>query len=377
LLPNSKQVDSAILKNFTFLFFITFKNSKIMNFKFSTVAFSATFLCIALNVQAQSWMLNGNTFPSGSWLGSTNQTPLILKVDALEKMRIRSEQHSRVLISDEATPVGIYDAHPNRSSLFLGLEVKNAAPASGYGGNTGIIAQSSYDNAGITFTGTSIGHLAGSGSWHAGGGGYGAGGSVEFSKSLGNSVGGSFSIKMVNATVGVTAFSTTPRIIAGVYGHIEGTTASVSPDAVLTAIYGLDSMKRSDTWAGYFRGKGHFTDKVSIGSAPMIGNYGLYVENGILTEKVKVALKSTTQWADFVFAPQYKLRSLSDVETFIKKNHHLPDVPSAEKVAKDGLDLADMMKIQMQKIEELTLYLINQQKEIETLKADLKKAAQK
>jgi hypothetical protein len=343
-----------------------------MNFKQTFVALCATTIFMPFGVEAQSWDLNGNTPPANSWLGTTTSDPLILKVGSIEKMRVRNEQHSRVLISDEATPVGFWDTHPNRGSLYLGLEVKGAAPASGYGANVGILSQTSYDNAGISFTGTSTGHLAGSNSWHAGGGGYGVGGSVEFSKSLGNSVGGSFSVKLLNATIGVTAFSTSQRIVAGVYGHLEGTTASVSPDAVLTAIYGLDSMKRSDTWAGYFQGKARFTDKVLIGSAPMVGNYGLYVENGILTEKVKIALKSTTQWADFVFASRYKLRSLNDVEAFIKKNHHLPDVPSAEKVAKDGLDLADMMKIQMQKIEELTLYIIAQQKEINALKAKVK-----
>jgi hypothetical protein len=346
-----------------------------MNFKFATVALTATCLSIALNAQAQAqpWVFNGNTPPAGSWLGTTDPTPLIFKVNGLEKMRSRNDQYSRVLISDEATPVGFFDTHPNRASLLLGLDVKNAAPASGYGASVGILAQTAYNNAGVSFTGTSIGQLAIGNSWHAAGGGAGVGGSVEFSRSFGNSVGGSFSVKMVDATIGVTAFNTSQRIIAGVYGHIEGTTTSVSPDAVLTAVYGLDSMKRSDTWAGYFQGKGHFTDKVSIGSAPMVGNYGLYVENGIMTEKVKVALKSSAQWADFVFAPTYKLRSLSDVEVFIQQNHHLPDMPSAPTLVKEGMDVTEMLKKQMQKIEELTLYVINQQKEIETLKKGLKK----
>jgi hypothetical protein len=336
------------------------------------VALCATAIFMPFGVEAQPWEFSGNTPPANSWLGTSNSTPLIFKVGNIEKMRVRDEQHSRVLISDEATPVGSWDTHANRGSMTLGLEVKGAAPTSGYGANLGILAQTSYDNAGISFTGISTGFMAGSNSWHAAGGGAGVGGSVEITRSLGNSVGGSFSVKLTDATIGVTAFNSTQRIIAGVYGHIEGTTASVSSGAILTGVYGLDSMKRSDTWAGYFQGKGHFSDKVSIGSVPMVGNYNLYVENGILTEKVKVALKSTAQWADFVFAPQYKLRSLKDVEAFIQKNHHLPDVPSSEKVAKEGLDLSEMMKIQMQKIEELTLYLIAQQKEINTLKAQLK-----
>jgi hypothetical protein len=67
-------------------------------------------------------------------------------------------------------------------------------------------------------------------------------------------------------------------------------------------------------------------------------------------------------WADFVFEPEYKLPSLSELETYIKTNKHLPDVPSAAEVAKEKLDLGEMNKILLQKIEELTLHLIGQDK---------------
>jgi hypothetical protein len=96
-------------------------------------------------------------------------------------------------------------------------------------------------------------------------------------------------------------------------------------------------------------------------------NYRLFVKDGIRTEKVKVDLQAGV-WADYVFAPTYRLRPLSEVEAFIQQNKHLPDVPSAKTLEANGLDLAEMHKIQMQKIEELTLYLIELKKENEALK---------
>ncbi|GAL83020.1 hypothetical protein MYP_246 [Sporocytophaga myxococcoides] len=101
--------------------------------------------------------------------------------------------------------------------------------------------------------------------------------------------------------------------------------------------------------------------------------YRLYVEDGILTEKLKVGLKTTSDWSDYVFASDYKLLSLSEVERFIKANKHLPDVPSAEEVVRTGIDVAQMDAKLLQKIEELTLYVIEQQKQIEELKAMMKK----
>ena len=98
------------------------------------------------------------------------------------------------------------------------------------------------------------------------------------------------------------------------------------------------------------------------------GGYRLYVNGGILTTKVKVANYCSASWADYVFASDYALAPLADVETYIKENNHLPNIPSAMEIEKEGLDLADMQSKQMAKIEELTLYLIDMKKEINELK---------
>lgn len=103
------------------------------------------------------------------------------------------------------------------------------------------------------------------------------------------------------------------------------------------------------------------------------GDYRLYVEGGILTEKVKVALRNSGNWADYVFENDYPLMPLHEVEAFILKNKHLPGVASAADLAKEGLDLAEMQAKHMEKIEELTLYIIEQNKKLAAQNSTLQK----
>ncbi len=80
----------------------------------------------------------------------------------------------------------------------------------------------------------------------------------------------------------------------------------------------------------------------------------------------KVAAKPYDQWPDYVFTanPQYNLKEL---ERYIKENNHLPGIPTAKEIAKNEIDLGDMNAKLLQKIEELTLYIIEQNKKIEKL----------
>jgi hypothetical protein len=96
--------------------------------------------------------------------------------------------------------------------------------------------------------------------------------------------------------------------------------------------------------------------------------YKLSVKGKVRADEVKVY----TTWADYVFAKGYDLKPLNQVEEYINTNGHLPNVPSADEIDKNGLKLGEMAKIQQEKIEELTLYLIQQNKEIEELKAQMK-----
>ena len=88
------------------------------------------------------------------------------------------------------------------------------------------------------------------------------------------------------------------------------------------------------------------------------GNYNLYVDNGILTERVKIATIGTADWADYVFEENYKLHSLEEVKSFVQENKHLPNVPSAKDVNEHGYELQLMDAKLLEKIEELYLLTI-------------------
>lgn len=95
----------------------------------------------------------------------------------------------------------------------------------------------------------------------------------------------------------------------------------------------------------------------------------LSVNGKIRAKEIKV---ETSGWSDFVFEPSYKLPDLKQTEVFIKENKHLPDIPSAKEVAENGINLGEMNSKLLQKIEELTLYIIDQNKRIEKLEAGIK-----
>ncbi len=102
---------------------------------------------------------------------------------------------------------------------------------------------------------------------------------------------------------------------------------------------------------------------VGIGTTDTQG-FKLGVNGDIAALEVKIA--TYTNWADFVFNKDYKLPTLKEVETHIKENGHLKDIPSAEEIKKEGFYLAEMNAKLLKKIEELTLYTIEQEKSLES-----------
>lgn len=101
------------------------------------------------------------------------------------------------------------------------------------------------------------------------------------------------------------------------------------------------------------------------GVKPAVG-YMLSVGGKIMAEEVVVQLQSS--WPDYVFSKDYKLTPLTNVAEYISKHHHLQNIPSAKEIETNGVTLGNVVSKQMEKIEELTLYLIEQQKQIEELK---------
>lgn len=97
----------------------------------------------------------------------------------------------------------------------------------------------------------------------------------------------------------------------------------------------------------------------------------LSVNGKIRAHEIKVESTAST-WPDYVFEEEYDLPSLKSTADFIKANKHLPGVPTAKDVEKDGISVGEMNKILLKKIEELTLHMIEMKNEIEELKSNHK-----
>lgn len=114
--------------------------------------------------------------------------------------------------------------------------------------------------------------------------------------------------------------------------------------------------------------------KVRIGTrevhsmSPYYNEYMLSVNGAIITDKVIV---SSGEWADFVFNEDYKLMTIEDLANYINKNNKLPDIPNEKEVMENGLDLAKMNAKLLQKIEELTLYIIELKSENNLIKKQI------
>jgi hypothetical protein len=145
----------------------------------------------------------------------------------------------------------------------------------------------------------------------------------------------------------------------GVYGSASGTAGT------RIGVYGTASGGTTN-WAGYFAGDAYVSSDLRIGTTTQATGYSLSVNGKVACEEVLV--EDLVNWPDYVFAEDYNLMSLEELEQNIQKNNHLPGLPSAAEIEEDGLMLGDMQKRMVEKLEELTLYTIEQGKLISELK---------
>jgi hypothetical protein len=101
-------------------------------------------------------------------------------------------------------------------------------------------------------------------------------------------------------------------------------------------------------------------------------NYIFYVRKGIKAEQIKVESPAANGWADYVFKKDYRLRTLEEVEKHIAEKGHLPNIPSATEVEKNGINLGEMDAKLLEKIEELTLYSIEQNKQLQNQSEEIR-----
>jgi hypothetical protein len=109
------------------------------------------------------------------------------------------------------------------------------------------------------------------------------------------------------------------------------------------------------------------------------GNVGIGYHTSAPLEKLSVngnirckqLIGTQLSWSDYVFAPTYKLRSLNEVKSYIEKEKHLPNIPSEKEIVENGLNMNTMLQLHMEKIEELTLYLIKQEEVMKAQQAEI------
>ncbi|OEK03329.1 hypothetical protein BFP97_18155 [Roseivirga sp. 4D4] len=113
------------------------------------------------------------------------------------------------------------------------------------------------------------------------------------------------------------------------------------------------------------------TTSGKIGIGTLSPTEKLSVDGTVLAKKVRVSTTGA-DWPDYVFSPNYKLKNLSELEAYIQANQHLPEVPSTKEIEEKGQDLGDIQTTLLKKVEELTLYLIEQDKRNKDQEARLK-----
>jgi hypothetical protein len=97
-------------------------------------------------------------------------------------------------------------------------------------------------------------------------------------------------------------------------------------------------------------------------TARTIRSANIYNNGNLWSKQINVAL--TNPWPDYVFTKDYRLPSLKEIENYVDQYHHLPEIPSEEEVVKEGINLGEMNRLLIKKVEELTLYLIQKEAQL-------------
>lgn len=151
----------------------------------------------------------------------------------------------------------------------------------------------------------------------------------------------------------------------GVYGNATGSTAGTR-----IGVYGTASGASTSeaNWGGYFPTK-TYTNELRVGGTKGSTGFVACINGKLIATEVRV--QPTASWPDYVFSKDYKLMSLEELEAKINADKHLPNVPAAVDVKENGIMLGEMQTKAMEKIEELTLYMIELSKQNKDLKKEI------
>jgi len=140
---------------------------------------------------------------------------------------------------------------------------------------------------------------------------------------------------------------------------------------------GFGSVKLPSVFVGPADPKNEKAQFGFVGIGTTTPKYELSVNGTIVAKSAVLVENLAGEWPDYVFKKDYSLMPLGEVGKFIDLNHHLPGVPSQEEIKKEGLNLGEMEMIMMQKIEELTLHMIQLEKKNELLKGEVRELKNK
>ena len=300
---------------------------------------------MSFSALAQNWLITGNSVSSTDFIGGTSATtnPLVFKTAGNERMRIHGTTGA----------VGIGTVNPTER-LHIGsgnILVKgiNNFGASGHTANVFLGDNYNYIKA-VHGVGVQIGTYGGSGSIdgltvHSPDGYVGINTSTP---------GGRFAIK---SNQGEQGFLLT--------NHCNQCATNANVFEVRNYV-GINAENKT-----LFRINS--SGQILVGTAinPSDYNYKLAVDGKIIAEELKIQMSEN--WADYVFSKDYKLKSLEEVELYIGENGHLPSIPSSEDVkSAGGFNIGEIEVKLLEKIEELTLYVISQEKKINELQKQIK-----
>lgn len=308
------------------------------------------------------WKTNGNMASDNHYLGSNNLKPIIFKTNALEHMRLTPAGYLGIGLSNPSSPLHVLGTSTLEGTLYLreldgGVQLDNTSRLL-YLDTTDKTHEIDYPDfiakiqGGVYAPPVPLEPL----------------GICELAGYLDNPY-------WQNGTHKI--YSECPEVFVGIgtdapmemldvrgNGYFEGTVSVGNPFTPTTAAYfqGYTNLGNSSPWMR-FTVNDNGVDKTAF----LIENDG-----SIWCTAARVRLKEDIPVPDYVFQPNYQLMPLNEVKAYVEEHSHLPEIPSEEELREEGLNLEEMQLKLLQKVEELTLYVIAQEEEKEALKARVK-----
>ena len=363
---------------------------------------------------SSKWKINGNNSSANDYLGTNNQRDLILKSNALEVLRLTTDQETKIkgdfYLEQEVDPL---DPVPKFMMVGPNGKVRGVTKSfllnTIYGGPGCQYTGEEYDspiwesvsfseNYGYLLTGNDCPARVGIGvenpatQLHVNGGGYftsnvGVGSAPVFETQL-----NARTIKKNGICIDQNYFHDFGYAYKAIV-HKKNTKGlgifNESYQHDVFTVYGSGTIEASNEQDTYFslRPEGHMVISNEFGNILTLEPDGKFIlsngtdkllqleSDGLLRgRKIKL---DQDNWADYVFDMEYSLMPLKELEEYISTHKHLPRVPSQQTVQAEGIDLGEMNVILLEKIEELTLYVIEQNKEMKRQKRELHLLQQK